>query len=281
MQSVSKLAGLQIGPGHPVRIMAVVNVSPESFYKGSVHTRADELARTVDLMCADGADIIDVGAMSSAPYLRTQIPESEEGQRLEWAVKIVKRTTHLPISIDSMRSGPAQQALAAGGHIINDISGFQDPAMPEVARRAQGVVLMAHPTGHRGKASADPMQHIKKILAASLSKAKTAGIGRQKIILDPGIGFFRNMKLDWWQWDLKVLRELEELKFFKVPFLVGISRKSFIGKLLGGKKAEERLYGSLGATISAVLKGASVIRTHDVGPTRESIRIAEAIEGSN
>ncbi len=260
------------------RIMGVINVSPESFYKGSIRTQGSAIAQAARKMTADGADLIDVGAMSTAPYLKTQISEKEEARRLSEAVRIIKQNTDRPISVDAFRSRPAQAGLEAGAQIINDVTGlFGDAEMPKVAKQAAGLILMANPKGAHNKVLLNPVADIKNILRASLRQAARHGIPRSKIILDPGIGFFRSAKIQWWEWDVQVLRNLRKLESFRLPILVGVSRKSFLGKLLGGKPPEERLFGSLGATVVAVRNGASIIRTHDVAATREAIRVAEAL----
>jgi dihydropteroate synthase len=271
----SKLADVLVGPGYPVRIMGVINVSPESFFKKSIPTSKKSLIKIVRQMEKDGADFIDVGAMSSAPYLKTQISEDEEIKRLEWAVKIISKTTSLPISIDSFRARPAMAGLNAGGKILNDITGLKaDPKMLQVAKKAHGLILMANPMTTVGQKN--PIATTKKILKQDILHATNAGISPSKIVVDPGIGFFRHAKIPWWKWDITTLKELAELKQLGVPLLVGVSRKSFIGEILNIKNPENRLAGSLAATAWAVLNGASIIRTHDVLATKQVIRILDA-----
>jgi len=280
MSNVTNLAGLKVGAGFPVRIMGVINVSPESFYKGSVQTRKtiQKAARLID---QQGADIIDIGAMSTAPYLTTRISEAEEAKRLAWAVKAVRSATKLPISIDTSRPGPTLAGIRAGADILNDITGLSggDP-MRKVARLAKGLVLMAHPSAlaNGGGGAANPSMTVKRLLQAALKTAVSAGVSPERIVLDPGIGFFRNAHVEWWQWDLAVLRELDSLRALKAPLLIGVSRKSFISQILDGRAPEDRLAGSLAATVAAVLNGAAVVRTHDVAQTRDAVRVAQAIQ---
>jgi dihydropteroate synthase len=270
------LAGLRIGDTAPVRIMAILNVSPESFYKGSVHTHLERLAETAQRMVSAGADIIDIGAMSTAPYLKTHITEAEETDRLAQAVGAVAPYVPVPISADTQRAQPARAALAAGARIINDVSGLKhDPQMaPLLAQKDAGVIIMAsEPVPQVG----DPTTRITTALAESLQIADQAGIARERIVLDPGIGFFRQPGIPWDEWDCRVLRELPRLRSFGLPLLIGVSRKSFIGKILGLPDPADRLIGSLACAAIAVYNGAHVIRAHDVKETVEAVRIAERI----
>jgi len=276
MGAYANLAGLEVGDGHSVRIVGAINVSPESFYKGSVAFDESALRQRAEQMVAEGADMLDVGAMSTAPYLETGISEAEEIRRLIWAIGVLRSVATLPISVDTKRSRPAAAALDAGAAVINDVSGFRhDPAMAEAAaRHAQGAILMASEASH---GAAEPIATVRTLLQQSLANSDTAGVPRERIVLDPGIGFFRNAALSWDAWDCEIVRRLGELRPLGRPILVGLSRKSFVGKLLGARDPAERLFGSLAATTVAVLNGARLVRTHDVGPTRDAIRMAEAL----
>ena len=276
MGAYANLAGVEVGDGHSVRIVGAINVSPESFYKGSVAFDESALRQRAEQMVAEGADMLDVGAMSTAPYLETGISEAEEIRRLIWAIGVLRSVVTLPISVDTKRSRPAVAALDAGAAVINDVSGFRhDPAMAEAAaRHAQGAILMASEASH---GAAEPIATVRTLLQQSLANSDTAGVPRERIVLDPGIGFFRNAALSWDAWDCEIVRRLGELRPLGRPILVGLSRKSFVGKLLGRRDPAERLFGSLAATTVAVLNGARLVRTHDVGPTRDAIRMAEAL----
>lgn len=277
MISTANLAGLRIGAGQPVRLMGVINVSPESFYKGSVANKKtiQRAAREIE---AQGADIIDIGAMSTAPYLETKIPERDEAERLVWAVKAVREVTRVPLSVDTSRPLPAREGLRAGADILNDITGLSGGgSMYEAARAAKGLIIMAHPVSLNGTAASNPAQTIRRILETDLRRAWEAGLPTGSIVIDPGIGFFRNAHLEWWQWDLAVLRDLQDIASLPAPVLIGVSRKSFISQILDGKTPEQRLYGSLGATVAAVMNGAAMVRTHDIAATREAVRVAQAI----
>lgn len=276
MKAYANLAGVEVGDGLPVRLVGAINVSPESFHQGSVATGEDSLRVKAEQMAAEGADMLDIGAISTAPYLRTEITEAEEVQRLTWAIGIVRKAVAVPISADTKRSRVAMAALEAGADVLNDISGLRhDPGMADVvARRAQGVILMASETDLKAR---DPIETVRGLLEESLRIVWKAGVPDHRVVLDPGIGFFRQTAIPWHAWDCEVLQRLAELRTLGRPLLVGVSRKSFIGKILGQADPRDRLVGSLAATAIAVVNGAHLVRTHDVGATREAVRMAEAL----
>lgn len=276
MAAYANLAGLEVGDAFPVRLMGAINVSSESFYQGSVFTTEESLITQAERMAAEGADLLDIGAMSTAPYRETEVTEAEETQRLSWAIGLVRKAVPIPISADTRRSRVALAALDAGAQVINDVSGFRhDPAMAElVARRAQGVILMA--SGH-GPDAPHPIGTVRGLLEQCLKLTWKAGVPEYRVVIDPGIGFFRQAAIPWDVWDCEILQRLGDLRTLDRPILVGLSRKSFLGKILGKADPADRLVGSLAATAIAVVNGAHLVRTHDVGPTREAIRVAEAL----
>jgi dihydropteroate synthase len=274
----ANLAGVEVGDGFPVRILGAINVSPESFYGGSVARGRRALQRLAQRMVAEGADLLDIGAMSTAPYVRGAIDEAEELRRMTGAVRAVREVVDVPISADTQRSRVAAAALDAGASIINDVSGLRhEAAMGRVARTAAGVILMA---SEHGPSRQPPLLMIAALLRACLEQARKARIPLTRIVLDPGIGFFRQATVPWHELDCRVLDGLSRLRRLGRPLLVGVSRKSFIGKLTGRAAPQERLYGSLAATAIAVYNGAAVIRTHDVAATRDVVRVVEAIRGA-
>jgi dihydropteroate synthase len=271
----ANLAGVEAGDGFPVRIVGALNVSPESFYPGSVVTGRRTLQRRAARLVEEGADIIDIGAMSTAPYRQGAISEPEEMRRLAAAIRAVHEVVGIPISADTQRSRVAAAALGAGAAIINDVSGLRcDPEMSRVARDAGGVILMAAEPGPSREA---PLVMIAALLRACLARARRAGIARDHTVLDPGIGFFRHAALPWHALDCVVLDQLGRLRRLGRPLLVGISRKSFIGKLTGRADPTDRLPGSLAAVAVAVYNGAALIRTHDVAATADAVRVAERV----
>jgi dihydropteroate synthase len=271
----ANLAGIRIGDSHPVRILAAINVSPESFYRSSVVRSRRALQRRAEQMISEGADMLDIGAMSTAPYRRGQIPEDEERRRIIEALRALREVARVPISVDTQRSSVAAAALRAGAAIINDVSGFAgDPEMARVARDAAGVILMAR---EEGTSTASPMVQVASLLRRALRRAAAAGLSTERIVLDPGVGFFREGVVPWDEFDCIILDGLRRLRRLGRPLLVGASRKSFIGKLTGRADAAERLNGSLGAVAIAVYNGAAMIRAHDVAATLDAARVAAAI----
>ncbi|WP_456396265.1 dihydropteroate synthase [Thermococcus sp.] len=252
------------------KVMGVINVSPESFYKGSVKNSEKELVETVLRMVEEGASFIDIGAKSTAPYLETQISVEEEIRRAVWAVSTVRDYVDVPISIDTTNSRVAEEAVRAGADVINDVTGFKgDGRMAEVAGEyGIPVVLCAHTRNINLK---DPVRTAISALQESLVIAREHGI--EEVAIDPAIGFLRPEWPPWYEWDSRILANLNMLKIFGKPILVGVSRKSFIGAITG-RKAKERLAGSLAATAVAVFNGANIIRAHDVRETVDAVKVA-------
>jgi len=277
--ALSSLAGVSVGGDSPVRLLAVVNVSPESFYPGSVRRDAAALRDVAQRFADEGADWIDIGAMSTAPYLETFVDEEEETRRLAWATEVVRAAVTIPLSADTSRAAPARAALAAGAAIINDVRGLgADADLATVAAAAAGVILMA---SQDDGPAATPVARVRRCLTAALARADTAGIARDRIVLDPGIGFFPRSGVSSTAFNCAVLRSLEDLADLERPLLVGVSRKSFLGELSGRADPAERLPASLAAAAIAVYHGAAAIRTHDVAATRDAVRVAAALRSAS
>ena len=256
--------------------MGALNVSPESFHAGSVHAIGEDLLAAALTMVEAGAALIDVGARSTAPYLDTAVGEQEEAERLERAIGLLASKVSVPLSADTPRLGPARAALAAGAQVINDVSGLRDPAVARlVGEHGASVILMASPGG--GSQAENPVAAVKGLLAEALERARAAGIPEGRIVLDPGIGFFRNEAIGWDEWDARILAGLDAFGALGRPFCVAVSRKSFIGAITGRQRTEDRLAGSLAAATLAVWNGAALIRTHDVAETVDAVRVAERI----
>ncbi len=262
------IAGLKVGDSQPVRVMGVINLSKESFYKGSV-VQKDSVLDAVNRMIEEGAEIIDIGARSTWP-LAQKISKDEERSRLIPAVKLLN-DIRVPISVDTMFADIADEALSVGADIINDVSGFtKDEKMVEVAKEHDcPAILMAS-----NNLPGDPvgMDAIMDSLERIILDAEGRGIDPEKIIIDPAIGRWTQEKLA--MYDFETIDNLERLRVFGKPVLAAISRKSFIGDTLN-KPPGERLYGSLAATAIAVRNGAHIIRTHDVAPTVDAVKVAQ------
>ncbi len=279
-----KLGPVRVGKGNPVRLMGILNASPESFYKNSVKKTRQSIRDAVKQMEADGADIIDVGGMSTAPYLRTAVSERTESRRVTGAIKAIQNASNLPISVDTCRSATARDAMDLGADILNDISGLKhDPLMTDVlAAYRPSVVLCAYsPFVSRG----GPVAQAGRLLKESIALARQSGIDPGSITLDPSIGFFRRsghgrfftkITTDWFLRDQKIIQNLEKIKQGH-PLLISVSNKSFVGRLLGIDNPHDRVCGSAIVEAVCVLNGADVIRTHNVSQTRRAVGAAERI----
>jgi dihydropteroate synthase len=273
------IAGIAVGDDQPVRIMGVINVSPESFYKGSVAQRREEIIVRAEAMAEQGVDFIDIGGKSTAPYLETEVPVEEEARRVVEAIRAIKENTsiRIPVSVDTTRAFVAEKAIEAGADIVNDVYGFKgDEKMAKiVAEYGVPVIIGAHMEPVPENSS--PIAVVLEALRESIEIARRYGVDEEKIVVDPAIGFFRPRNPPWYVWDSTILANLYVLRTFGRPILVGVSRKSFIGAITGRKNPEERLWGSLAATAIAVYNGAHIVRTHDPAETRDAIRMAEFI----
>lgn len=278
MKLYANLAGVEVGDEFPVRIVGAINVSPESFYAASVARGRKALQRLAARMVADGADLLDIGAMSTAPYVKGAISEATERRRLVAALQAVVQVVNVPLSVDTQRATVAAACLEAGARVVNDVSGLRDdPAMGDVARQAEGVILMA---SEERPSREPPLTMVTAVLRQCLQRARAARIARQRIVLDPGVGFFRRAAVPWYELDCVVLAQLPRLRHLRQPLLVGASRKSFVGKVTGRADPGERLWGSLAAAAVAVYNGAALIRTHDIAATRDAVRLAAAVRNA-
>ena len=284
---MSKLGRVQIGGKNPVRIMGIVNTSPESFYKKSVYTEQKEIVKTVKQMEEDGADFVDVGGMSTAPYLKTIVTEKTEIERVTKAIHAIQKVSSLPISIDTCRSNVARTAFELGVEILNDVTGLQyDDNMTTVLEEYRPSVIVS--AFSKAQVSGNQVTQAKNLLRQSISIALKSGISKEKIIVDPAIGFFRKkaegifftkINSNWLKRDVTILQNLRSMKL-GYPMLISVSRKSFIGEILKEKDPDKRLAGSLAAETVAVLNGADIIRTHNVKATFDAVQIAQKLKAA-
>ena len=275
---VNKLGNVPVGGSNPVRIMGILNTSPESFYKKSISTSRQRIVDAVHIMEDEGADFIDVGGMSTAPYLSTMVSEKTEANRIVNAIKIIQQKTNLPISVDTCRATVANEALELGVDIINDVTGLKyDPMMPKIIEKyCPSLILCAY---DKKIITGNQLYETKQLLKKSLEIAKSVKIPKTNIVLDPAIGFFRKkgrghfftkIDSDWVKRDLLILKNLNSIKLSR-PILVSVSNKSFIGKILKKENPSARLAGSLTAEAVCVLNGADIIRTHNVAETKMAV----------
>lgn len=263
--------------------MGILNVTPDSFSDGGRFEKVEAALRRAEAMLEEGAEILDIGGESTRPRGKTygegaEAVSAEEEQRRVLPVidAIARRFPEALLSIDTYKPAVARAALEAGAHLINDITGLRlFPEMAQVAAAAAAPLILMHSLGRPGDlphehAYTDVVADVKASLAQSIARAEAAGV--QHIVIDPGFGFGKTPHEN-----LRLLNEVDTLLGLNRPVLVGISRKSTIGTILGDADkplpVEERLFGTLGATSAAVLRGATLVRTHDVRPTVELLRV--------
>ncbi len=293
------LGKILVGENYPVRIMGIINVSPESFYKKSVKISKEEIISTVETMINSGVDIIDIGARSSAPYINTYIPLDEEINRAIKAIKIVKDNFDVPISIDTVSSKVAEAALKNDVEIVNDVSGLRaDLDMVKIIADYNASLVVVARMDNIRPLKSNIINYTIQALKESLNTAYNAGIQSKKIVIDPGIGFPSSLQVftergikeadigeinryikfsnpPWYIRDIALISGLHRLKTLNHPILISVSRKSFLWPITGRERVEDRLYGSIAATAIAIMNGANVIRTHDVSETRDAVKVAE------
>ena len=257
-------------------VMGIVNVSPDSFYRESRCKTLEQVLIKAERMIKEGADILDIGAESTRPG-SVSISEQEELDRLLPVLTKLVKVVKIPISVDTYKPVVAKKVLQAGATIINDITGLQ--RFEEMARIISqfnaGVILMhmqGSPENMQDRPQyADVVSEILEYLQRSIDIAIEVGIDPKKIAVDPGIGFGKTDSHN-----LQILKNLNRFKELDKPVLLGVSRKSLIGNILN-IPAEDRLIGSLAATAFGLIQGVTIIRTHDVQATRQTVKIAQAI----
>lgn len=256
-------------------IMGIVNVTPDSFYAAS-RVEKDKLIDFAARMVKEGVDIIDIGGESTRPG-SDRISEEEELNRVVPAVEIVRKNFDVVISVDTYKAKVAEEALKNGAEMVNDVSALRfDPAMMDVLKTYKPAVVLMHMKGEPKTMQENPYYEdvVKEILyffKERIEKLQQIGL-EDKVIIDPGIGFGKRL-VD----NLEIIRRISEFNSLKKPLLVGASRKSFIGQVLGNLPPEERLYGTLAVTAYCVLNGVDIVRVHDVKENLHVIKLIQAI----
>ncbi len=261
----------------PFVLMGIVNVTPDSFYDGGRYNTADAAVEQGMRLAAEGADILDIGGASSRPGAQSISPEEEAARVIPVIRRLAKEFTG-PISVDTAQSSVARRALEAGAGWINDISaGTVDRAMPSLAAESGCTIVIMHMRGTPATMQSctrygDVVSEVTQELLASVEVFIKAGVSRERIVIDPGIGFAKTADQN-----VVLLRHLDV--FVKTGFsvLVGTSRKTFIGRLTG-REPQDRLWGTLGSVAAAFLHGARIFRVHDVAATRDFLKVLSAIE---
>lgn len=259
-------------------IMGILNITPDSFSDGGLYFNKESAVEHAIRMEEEGADIIDIGGESTRPGAEP-ISTEEEIRRVVPVIEALEKKIKVPISIDTYKAGVAEKALSAGADIVNDISGLRfDPDMPGVVVRYQVPVVIMHIKGTPRDMQVNPtykalIPEIMDYFREGIEIAKKAGVSEEKIIIDPGIGFGKTV-----EHNLEIIRRLNEFTGFERPILLGPSRKSFIGKILGDLPVTERLEGTASAVAIGIFSGANIIRVHNVKEMVRVARIADAIK---
>jgi dihydropteroate synthase len=256
-------------------VMGILNVTPDSFSDGGRFFDQVYAARHGSQMVADGADLIDVGGESTRPGSDPVLVEEELARVLPVIGRLVDEVPGVPISIDTRKAEVAAAALDAGASIVNDVSGGSDPAMFDVVRQGQAAIVLMHMKGEPKTMQEAPtydnvVAEVRGYLRQRVEAAEFAGIEAERIAIDPGIGFGKELEDN-----LTLMRRLDALLELGRPVLVGPSRKRFIGTLLGDLPAEQRVEGTAGAVAWLVSKGAHIVRVHDV---REMVRVVRVVD---
>jgi len=260
--------------------MGILNVTPDSFYDGGKYFRFEDAVNRAVQIEKEGADIIDIGGESTRPGAEP-VSEEEEIRRVIPVIEALQGRVSIPISIDTRHAKVAEMALQAGAKIINDVGGFQDdPKMVNVAKKYPVPVILMHKRGspktmQLNTEYSDLIGEIHGFFENLLRFAEQHGISKERIILDPGIGFGKKP-----EHNLVLIRQLHRFSDLGRPLLVGVSRKSFIQKILDLQPDEDRIFGTASAVALSVIYGAQVVRVHDVKPMVHVVRMAEAIRNA-
>ncbi|MDD5431773.1 MAG: dihydropteroate synthase [Candidatus Omnitrophica bacterium] len=260
-------------------IMGILNITPDSFSgDGLLNLSKDSIVRYAQKLADDGADVLDVGGESSRPKAKP-VSAKEEISRTIPVVKELVKKVNIPVSIDTSKPEVARAALESGASMVNDISGMRDSRMRKLAAKYKAGVVIMHMKGRPANMQRNPnydclITDIIQYLEQSVVESIRDGIEKDKIIIDPGIGFGKTIGHN-----LELLKNLREFKVLGFPILVGTSRKSFIGKMLDAPP-KERVFGTVSSCVLAAANGASLVRVHDVKEVKQALRISDAVNGA-
>lgn len=269
------LGGESMVFGKTPKIMGIVNVTPDSFSDGGEFLATEAAVEHAHSLAAAGADWLDIGGESTRPGA-APVEETEELRRIEPVLQRLAAEVKVPISIDTYKPAVARRAMECGARIINDVTGFRDPEMIEVAADTQATCVCMHMKGTPAtmRDLADYADLIPEMLAyfqQQLDAMQAGGIARERIVLDPGIGFAKKLRHN-----VEILARLAEFRNLGRPVLLGASRKRIIGELTG-RPEPDRLAGTIGSVVVGYLNGADVLRVHDVAAVRDALAVATAI----
>ncbi len=263
---------------HPL-VMGIVNVTPDSFSDGGLHEDPAEAIAWGEQLIAEDAAILDIGGESTRPG-STRVSPADELARVLPVLRHFTAEKTVPVSIDTRNAEVARACVKAGADIINDVSGFRDPAMREVAVASDAGVVIMHMLGEPGTMQQDPhyddvVVEVGGYLLAEAAMLEAAGVARERIAIDPGIGFGKTL-----EHNITLLRALPQFAALGYPVVVGASRKRFIGEIGGIARPGDRLGGSVAAALYAASHGAHVVRVHDVGATAQALAVAAALRSA-
>ena len=261
-------------------VVGVLNATPDSFSDGGVHLDPGRAAAAAAEMVAAGAGMLDLGSESTRPGA-TPVPREEELRRLLPVLRAVRAAVRVPLSVDTTKAAVAEAAIAEGADVVNDVSaGRADAAMFSSCAGAGVPIVLMHMLGTPATMQAEPrygdvVGEVASFLEERAEAARAAGIAAEQIVLDPGIGFGKTVAQN-----CRLLRRLDALVSLGYPVLVGVSRKSFLGRLLNGRDVEQRLFGTAAAVALAVAGGAKLVRVHDVAAVHDVVVVTEAVLGA-
>jgi dihydropteroate synthase len=265
---IAEIGGRRYEWGTRTYVMGIVNVTPDSFSGDGLGSDLETAVAQGRRMVDGGADFLDVGGESTRPG-HVPVSAEEEIARTESVVRTLAADPGVPVSIDTYKLPVAEVAVAAGATMLNDVWGLtRSPELAELAARTGCALVVMHNQDGTDYAG-DLMAEIKRFLAAAVERALAAGVPREKVIVDPGIGFGKTADHNW-----VVMQRLTELRELGQPILIGTSRKSFIGKLLD-LPVTDRLEGTIATVVAAVLRGADIVRVHDVSQMTRAVRVAD------
>jgi dihydropteroate synthase len=280
--------GRKLPIGRRTLLMGILNVTPDSFSDGGDFFSLDKALAHAEQMIADGADIIDVGGESTRPGGVAIVSADEEMKRVLPVISELAKRFTVPVSVDTTKAAVARASLDAGAAIVNDISAlrFEPEVADEVAKSGAGLVLM-HSRGGPGELHglppvADIIEEVTTSLRRSIEVAEERGVRRESIVIDPGIGFGKSQEQN-----IELIAKLDQIiaAFPEYPVLIGTSRKSFLGRILADRDAnpapsDQRLHATMASTTAAILKGATIVRVHDVKAAAETIRVADSLKSA-
>ncbi len=260
------------------RVMGIVNVTPDSFSDGGKYTSTDKAIAHALQLIDEGADILDIGGESTRPNA-TPVSLDEELSRVIPVIEQLAKSCDVPISIDTYKPEVMRAAISAGAHMVNDVRALQEPHALEIVAQSDVGVCLMHMQGTPQTMQIDPqytdvVAEVKDFLQARLLAANQAGIASERIALDPGFGFGKRTVHN-----LALIRDLAKLNALGLPLLVGLSRKSVLGQVVG-VDANERLHAGIASSVISAMKGAKIVRVHDVKATSDALKMLAAVENN-